>query len=160
MRDEALKWSGGFIGLGAVFLIALTLQNYQFAIACERMTSRIRAMCFEAMLRQEIAWFDDEKHSSGSLTTRLATDSAAIRTMTAETVNVVLVNVSTLAVAFGIAFSQSWQMTLAFLGVFPLMGFGAFVQMKGMSGGDSKNANDGDIQAGALLSEAINSIRT
>ncbi|OQS03065.1 ATP-binding Cassette (ABC) Superfamily, partial [Thraustotheca clavata] len=160
MREEALKWSGAFIGLGAAFFLAITLQNHQFAIACERLTSRVRAMCFEAMLRQEIAWFDDEKHSSGSLTTRLATDSAAIRTMTAETVNVVLVNVSTLAIAFGIAFSQSWQMTLAFLGVFPLMGFGAFVQMQGMSGANAKNANDGDIKAGALLSEAINSIRT
>ncbi|OQR88559.1 ATP-binding Cassette (ABC) Superfamily, partial [Achlya hypogyna] len=160
MRHQASQWAGGFAGLGVVFLVALTLQNHQFSIACERLTSRIRGMCFEAMLRQDIAWFDDDKHSAGSLTTRLATDSAAIRTMTAETVNVVLVNVSTLAVAFGIAFSQSWQMTLALLGVFPIIGFGAFIQMQSMSGSNSKNVNDGDIRAGALLSEAINSIRT
>ncbi|EQC42698.1 hypothetical protein SDRG_00425 [Saprolegnia diclina VS20] len=160
MRHEASLWAAGFAGLGVVFCAALTLQNHQFSIACERFTSRIRGLCFEAMLRQDIGWFDDEKHSSGSLTTRLATDSAAIRTMTAETVNVVLVNVSTLAVAFGIAFSQSWQMTLALLGVFPIIGFGAFIQMQSMGGNTGKNVNDGDIRAGALLSEAINSIRT
>ncbi|EQC29709.1 hypothetical protein SDRG_12481 [Saprolegnia diclina VS20] len=146
-------WAAGFGGLGVVYCAELTLQNHQFSIACERLTSRIRGLCFQAMLRQDIGWFDDEKHSSGSLTTRLVTDSAAIRIMTAETVNVVLINVSILAVAFGIAFSQSWQMTLALLGVFPIIGFGAFIQMQSMGGNTVKNVNDGDIRAGALLSE-------
>ncbi|EQC24904.1 hypothetical protein SDRG_17201, partial [Saprolegnia diclina VS20] len=110
MRHQASLWAGGFVGIGVVFFASLVLQNHQFAIACERLTSRIRGLCFEAMLRQDIGWFDDEKHSSGSLTTRLATDSAAIRTMTAETLNAMLVNVASLSVAFAIAFSQSWQM--------------------------------------------------
>jgi ATP-binding cassette subfamily B (MDR/TAP) protein 1 len=160
IRSQALQWAIGFVALGAVFFMAITLQSHQFAISCERLTSRIRNMCFDAMMRQEIAWFDNDENSAGALTTRLATDSAAIRTMTAETLNVVFVNVSTLGIAFGIAFSQSWQMSLAFLGVFPFIGFATFIQMQSMSGTTGKNSNDGDIRAGALLSEAINSIRT
>ncbi|KDO28007.1 hypothetical protein SPRG_07286, partial [Saprolegnia parasitica CBS 223.65] len=160
MRHQASLWAGGFVGVGVVFFVSLVLQNHQFAIACERLTSRIRGMCFEAMLRQDIGWFDDEKHSSGSLTTRLATDSAAIRTMTAETLNAMLVNIASLSVAFAIAFSQSWQMTLALLGIFPVLAAANYVQMQTMTGDTNKNVNDGDIRAGALLSEAINSIRT
>lgn len=38
--------------------------------ACERQTDKIRKAFFQAILRQEIAWFD--KHKSGELTTRLA----------------------------------------------------------------------------------------
>ncbi|OQR88786.1 ATP-binding Cassette (ABC) Superfamily, partial [Achlya hypogyna] len=160
MRHQASVWAGCFAGIGVVFLVALTLQNHQFAIACERLTSRIRGMCFEAMLRQDIAWFDDEKNSAGALTTQLATDSAAIRSMTAETLNAILVNVASLSVAFAIAFSQSWQMTLGLLGIFPILSLASYIQMQSVTGDTNKNVNDGDVRAGALLSQAINSIRT
>ncbi|KDO25357.1 hypothetical protein SPRG_09182 [Saprolegnia parasitica CBS 223.65] len=151
MLREASIWSGAYAALGA---------NHQFAIACERLTSRIRAMCFDAMLRQDIGWFDDEKHSSGALTTRLATDSAAIRSMTAETLNAILVTLASVAVTIVIAFTQSWQMTLVILATFPTFMANGYIQSTKMSGGTGKDVNDGDTKAGALLSEAINSIRT
>ncbi|RHY22964.1 hypothetical protein DYB32_009344, partial [Aphanomyces invadans] len=160
MRNEALKWSMGFIALGVSILIALTVQNHQFSIVCERLTSRIRGMAFQAMLRQDIGWFDDPKHSSGALTTRLATDSAAIRSMTAETLNAILINAATLSVAFGIAFYNSWRMTLLFLGVLPIMAAAQTLQMQMMTSQTGKSINEGDIKAGAMLSEAINAIRT
>jgi len=160
IRHEALKWSMGFVILGVVFASGIVLQNHQFGIASERLTTRLRSMCFEAMLKQDIGWFDLDKNSSGALTTRLATDSATIRTMTAETMNSVLVNVSTLGAAFAIAFYYSWQMTLALLGVFPFIGFASYIQMQSITGTKGKESNDGDIQAGAILSQSINSIRT
>ncbi|CAK4558395.1 unnamed protein product [Aphanomyces euteiches] len=142
MRHEALKWSMGFVIMGVVVLVAVTAQNHQFAVVCERLTARIRGLCFRSMLHQDIAWFDDHKNSAGALTTRLASDSAAVRTMTAETLNAILLNIATLGVALGIAFYNSWRMTLAFLAQ------------------TNKSVNDGDIKAGARLSEAINAIRT
>ncbi|RHZ12643.1 hypothetical protein DYB37_013118, partial [Aphanomyces astaci] len=160
MRSEALKWSMGFIALGVGILASLTVQNHQFAIVCERLTSRIRVMVFQSMLRQDIGWFDDAKHSSGALTTRLATDSAAIRSMTAETLNAILINVATLSVAFGIAFYNSWRMTLLFLAVLPIMAAAQTLQMQMMTSQTGKSINEGDIKAGAMLSEAINAIRT
>ncbi|CAK4101791.1 unnamed protein product [Aphanomyces euteiches] len=160
MRTEALNWSMGFLALGAAILIALTVQNHQFALVCERLTSRIRGLCFRSMLRQDIAWFDDRKNSSGALTTRLATDSAAIRSMTAETLNAILINIATLVVAFSIAFYYSWRMTLIVLAVLPIMTAAQMLQMKMMTSQTGKDINDGDIKAGALLSEAINAIRT
>jgi len=107
-------------------------------------------MYFEAMLRQDIGWFDLDKNSSGALTTRLATDSATIRTMTAETMNSVLVNVSTLGIAFAIAFYYSWQMTLALIVVFPIMGFESYIQSQSTSVTKGKDSNDGEIKAGAI----------
>ncbi|CAK4514418.1 unnamed protein product [Aphanomyces euteiches] len=160
MRSQALNWSMGFIALGVAILVALTAQNHQFAIVCERLTTRIRGLCFRSMLRQDIGWFDDSKNSSGALTTRLATDSAAIRSMTAETLNAVLINVATLSVAFGIAFYNSWRMTLVFLAVLPIMAAAQMLQMQMMTSQTGKSINDGDIKAGALLSEAINAVRT
>ncbi|KAH9123901.1 hypothetical protein AeMF1_005243 [Aphanomyces euteiches] len=160
MRTEALKWSMGFVALGAAILVALTVQHHQFAMVCERLTMRIRGMCFRSMLRQDIGWFDDVTNSPGALTTRLATDSAAIRSMTAETLNAILINAATLCLGFGIAFYYSWRMTFVFLAALPIMTIAQMIQMQMMTSRLNKNINDGDVKAGALLSEAISAIRT
>ncbi|EQC30402.1 hypothetical protein SDRG_11977 [Saprolegnia diclina VS20] len=159
MRHQAMWWGLSFVFMGLVYVVAIIAQYHQFATASERLTGRIRYMSFQAMLRQDMAWFDDPRHSPGALTTRLATDSAAIRSMTSESLNAVLVNVSSLGVGFGVAFYYSWKMTLVLMAIFPILGFASVMEMQTLGGGD-KDLNDGDLCAGALLSEAINSIRT
>ena len=62
-----------FAGL-AQFLSTLT-----FAKSGEALTLRMRLKTFDAMLRREISWFDSEKNSIGSLITRLASDTAAMK---------------------------------------------------------------------------------
>ena len=43
-----------------------------FTVAAERLTLRMRRMAFEAMLRQEIGWFDRPDNSTGSLCAKLS----------------------------------------------------------------------------------------
>ncbi|OQR90269.1 ATP-binding Cassette (ABC) Superfamily [Achlya hypogyna] len=159
MKTQASHWALGFVGLGVAFCLSVVVQNYGFAVVAERLTRRLRFMGFKAMLHQDVGWFDLETNSSGALTTRLATDTAMIMAMTSETLNRGLVNAATLGVAFGIGFYYSWEMTLAMLGIFPILGAASYVQMQMMSG-NGKKINEGDTKAGALLAEAINSIRT
>lgn len=45
------------------------------------MTFRLRLKTFKAYLRQDATYFDDPKHGTGALTTRLATDASLIRTV-------------------------------------------------------------------------------
>lgn len=40
---------------------------WTFGIAGERLTMRLRGRMFEAMLRQEIGWFDDKENGTGSI---------------------------------------------------------------------------------------------
>ncbi|OQS05543.1 ATP-binding Cassette (ABC) Superfamily [Thraustotheca clavata] len=159
MKTQASHWALGFVGLGVAFCLSVVTQNYGFAVVAERLTHRLRYMGFKAMLHQDVGWFDSDANSSGALTTRLATDTAMIMAMTSETLNRGLVNIATLGVAFGIGFYYSWQMTLAMLGIFPILGAASYVQMQMMSG-HGKKLNEGDTKAGALLTEAINSVRT
>lgn len=48
-------------------------------MAGERLTKRLRYRTFQAMLKQEISWFDQKSHSTGALTTRLASDAAEVK---------------------------------------------------------------------------------
>ena len=49
-----------------------------FTVAAERLTLRMRGMAFEAMLRQEIAWFDRPENQTGALCSRLSSDASSI----------------------------------------------------------------------------------
>ncbi|RLN71558.1 hypothetical protein BBJ28_00020807, partial [Nothophytophthora sp. Chile5] len=161
MLKDARYWSLGFIGLGIAFGLSVTLQHYGFAVAAQRLVTRVRLATFSAMLHQEIGWFDLDENSSGALVSRLATDSATLQAMTSDTLNQGLVNLTTLGIAFAIAFYYSWQMTLILLAACPLLIFSSLIQAQKMAGtaGNKKN-NDADTAAGSLLSEAIGSIRT
>lgn len=43
------------------------------------MTLRLRAETFDAMLRQEIGWFDDKANATGSLCARLSGEASAVQ---------------------------------------------------------------------------------
>jgi ABC-type multidrug transport system fused ATPase/permease subunit len=50
-----------------------------FGIASERLTMRLRKMAFASILNQEIAWFDKQENSTGSLCARLSSDAANVQ---------------------------------------------------------------------------------
>lgn len=54
-------------------------QTLCFAVSGDRLTIRLRLLSFKAMLRQEVGWFDEEKNSTGALTTRLASDAGHVQ---------------------------------------------------------------------------------
>lgn len=55
------------------------VQGFSFAKSGELLTRRLRKVGFQAMLKQEIGWFDDPENSPGALTTRLATDASMVQ---------------------------------------------------------------------------------
>ncbi|KAG3121245.1 ABC transporter B family member 11 [Phytophthora idaei] len=161
MMYNARWWALGFVGLGILFAVSITLQHYGFAVVSQNLVTRVRLATFSAMLHQEIGWFDLDENSSGALVSRLATDSAVLQAMTSETLNRGLVNLTTLTIAFAIAFFYSWQMTLILLAAFPVLAASSYIQAQQMAGtSGNKQNNDADTAAGSLLSEAIGSIRT
>src|SRR5262245_56978442 len=60
-------------------LKAITAQEFFFAYAGEHLTKRLRKKAFQGILRQNIGWFDEEKHNTGILTSRLASDATLVQ---------------------------------------------------------------------------------
>ncbi|GAB9470853.1 hypothetical protein Gpo141_00008086 [Globisporangium polare] len=161
MKTKGQVWSIAFLILAVTYCASIVLQNYSFAVVSERLTTRVRSKVFQAMLRQEVGWFDLDENSSGALTARLATDCAILQSMTSDSLNRTLVTLMTLAIGFGIAFYHSWQMTLVLLAIFPVLGIATQIQMRLILGGNvDPEQRTGDVLNGALLSEAIGGIRT
>lgn len=101
-----------FVVLAAAAFISNFLQISLFKYAGEKLTRRLRNMYFRAILRQEIGFFDDEKNSTGVLTTRLAEDANLVQGMTGQTFGALIQAFASLVAGLTIAFRSSWQLTL------------------------------------------------
>lgn len=71
-----------FLILAVIAFVANFAQQYFFILSGERLTKRLRTITFEALLKQEIGFFDDENNGTGVLTSKLATDATRVDGLT------------------------------------------------------------------------------
>ncbi|XP_056287817.1 bile salt export pump isoform X2 [Pseudoliparis swirei] len=135
------------------------LQGYAFAKSGELLTRRLRKLGFQAMLRQEIGWFDDHRNSPGALTNRLATDASMVQGATGSQIGMIVNSLTSIGASFIIALYFSWKLTLVILCFLPLIGLCGVFQAKMLTGfaNEDKKAMEG---AGQVSSEALANIRT
>ncbi|XP_074404642.1 bile salt export pump isoform X3 [Zonotrichia albicollis] len=101
-----------FVLVGVLSFLTQFLQGYTFAKSGELLTRRLRKIGFQAMLGQDIGWFDDRKNSPGALTTRLATDASQVQGATGSQIGMIVNSFTNIGVAMIIAFYFSWKLSL------------------------------------------------
>eukprot|EP00889_Picochlorum_renovo_P000111 jgi/Picre1/27141/NNA_000110.t1 len=79
ITSNTRKWSLVFMGMGFAALVGAFIQSYSFNFMGQRLAQRVRVMMLEALLKQEVAYFDRDANSSGALTSKLSSDAMAIR---------------------------------------------------------------------------------
>jgi ATP-binding cassette subfamily B (MDR/TAP) protein 1 len=111
------------------------------------------------MLEMEVTWFDSADNTAGALAQQLATDCMMIKALTGERASTSVSQIVTLIISFAIAFSQSWEMTLVMIGLFPLIGASFALQHKFITqaAGASMTATN---EAGSVASQTLLNIRT
>uniref|UniRef100_A0A3B3Y653 ATP-binding cassette, sub-family B (MDR/TAP), member 11a n=1 Tax=Poecilia mexicana TaxID=48701 RepID=A0A3B3Y653_9TELE len=135
------------------------LQGYAFAKSGELLTRRLRKVGFQAMLRQEIGWFDDPRNSPGALTTRLATDASMVQGATGSQIGMIVNSLTNIGASFIIAFYFSWKLTLVIMCFLPLIGLSGMFQAKMLTGFANEDKKSME-EAGQVSSEALGNIRT
>lgn len=75
---------------------------------------------FEALMRRDIGFFDDESNAVGALTTQLADDARTVHEATGETLSNQLQALFTLSVGLIIGFTASWKISLVVMATFPI----------------------------------------
>uniref|UniRef100_A0A452GPE0 Bile salt export pump n=1 Tax=Gopherus agassizii TaxID=38772 RepID=A0A452GPE0_9SAUR len=148
-----------FVLVGAVSFFTQFLQGYTFAKSGELLTRRLRKMGFQAMLGQEIGWFDDHRNSPGALTTRLATDASQVQGATGSQIGMIVSSLTNIGVAIIIAFYFSWKLTLVIMCFLPFLALSGAVQAKMLTGFASQDKQAMEI-TGQISSEALSNIRT
>uniref|UniRef100_A0AAY5KQC5 ATP-binding cassette, sub-family B (MDR/TAP), member 11a n=1 Tax=Esox lucius TaxID=8010 RepID=A0AAY5KQC5_ESOLU len=136
-----------------------SIKGYAFGKSGELLTRRLRKVGFQAMLRQEVAWFDDPRNSPGALTTRLASDASMVQGATGSQIGMIVNSLTNIGAALIIAFYFSWKLSLVVMCFLPLIGLSGAFQAKMLTGfaNEDKKAME---TAGQVSSEALANIRT
>jgi len=137
--------------------IATCLRDYWFNVGAERVVARVRQAAFEALLRQDVAFFDAQ--DAGAITTRLGSAIAGLHRMLGEELADAM-RVGLWAVGgTGLLFYTSPPLTLLVLLAVPPMAV-ASAWLGGRVKTHSSRMQDAYAAAGTTAEEAIGGIRT
>uniref|UniRef100_A0A8C2EU80 ATP-binding cassette sub-family B member 5 n=1 Tax=Cyprinus carpio TaxID=7962 RepID=A0A8C2EU80_CYPCA len=163
-RQKTMMFSLFFLLTGAVAFITYFFQGFMFGKSGELLTMRLRRQAFNAMMRQEIAWFDDNNNAVGVLTTKLATDASLVKGVSGTQLFAIRTSLATnticaLIIAVVVAFIHSWQLTLLILACVPFLTGANFIQMRAMAGHASKDQSALEM-SGKISTETVENFRT
>lgn len=155
VRNYALA----FVALGGVMALSNYAQLAFLGISGERMTMKLRAASFRAMLAQEMAYFDDKKSSVGALSNRLATEATLVKGLTGDSAGAIIMMLGAVGVGIIIGLVSCWRVALIVLAIMPGVALGGYLEVQQMTADDSKSRAF-FAQAGQIASEAVDNVRT
>ncbi|KAJ0563635.1 putative ABC-type xenobiotic transporter [Helianthus annuus] len=159
MIKEIGKYCYLLIGVSSAALIFNTLQHFFWDVVGENLTKRVREKMLAAVLRNEMAWFDQEENESSRIAARLSLDANNVRSAIGDRISVIMQNSALMLVACTAGFVLQWRLALVLVAVFPLVVAATVLQKMFMQGfsGDLEGAH---AKATQLAGEAVANMRT
>ncbi|XP_010241797.1 PREDICTED: ABC transporter B family member 1 [Nelumbo nucifera] len=159
MSREIGKYCYLLIGVSSAALLFNTLQHFFWDVVGENLTKRVREKMLEAVMKNEIAWFDQEENESARIAARLSLDANNVRSAIGDRISVIMQNSALMLVACTAGFVLQWRLSLVLLAVFPVVVAATVLQKMFMNGfsGDLEAAH---AKATQLAGEAVSNVRT
>merc|ERR1712048_758090 len=159
MKEELDTWILVFILTAFGSFIGDSLKFSCFTYFQETDVLKLRELAFNALLRQDVGFFDDPNNGPAGLTTALARQTTQVSHLVGVSVGNIIGSVVSLLTGCALAFVLgTWELTLALLALVPILGASMAVLMTVMMGGGG--SNKAYSVAGEISSEAILNIRT
>ncbi|GAB2272304.1 Multidrug resistance protein 1 [Dionaea muscipula] len=159
MIGQIAKYCYLLIGVSSAALIFNTLQHFFWDVVGENLTKRVREKMLTAVLKNELAWFDQEENESACVAARLALDANNVRSAIGDRISVIMQNSALMLVACTAGFVLQWRLALVLIAVFPVVVAATVLQKIFMTGfsGDLEAAH---AKATQLAGEAVSNVRT
>lgn len=159
IRHESNFWSLMYLMLAIVQFIAFSIQGVIFARCSERLVHRVRDRAFRTMLRQDVAFFDQDENTAGSLTSFLSTETTHLAGLSGVTLGTLLMVTTTLVVALALSIAIGWKLALVCAATIPILlgcGFFRFWMLAHFQ----RRSKRAYASSATYASEAISAIRT
>jgi ATP-binding cassette subfamily B (MDR/TAP) protein 1 len=143
--------------VGLATVVFSYIQMCAFVLSGERQTKKIREKYFNAILRQDVAWFD--KVSTGDLTNRLTADMTLIQEGMSDKVGLMIQFTCAFLSGFVIGYVRGWRLALVLTGTLPFLAGCAMYLAKLLASG-TEEEQKAYAGAGDVAQQVISSIRT
>ena len=140
-------------------MITVGIQNWKFAAAAANLTSKLRSLSFKAILRQDIAFFDEDTNSTGALTASLSDNPQKVNGLAGVTLGAIVQSVGTIVSGAIIGLCFQWKIALIGIACMPLLVSAGYIRLRVvvLKDQDNKKAHE---QSAQMACEAAGAIRT
>lgn len=153
-------WAGMFGVEAAAVGVAYFVVGYALHYVEVVVTAIYGQEYLNNMMRKRIAWFDDQGHSPGSLTSRLSSDVMQLRQLMTTEMSIALIAVVNLVGSLIISFVYGWKLTLvALFSIMPIILGAGYVRMRLEIQSEKKNAEIFESSS-QFATEAVGAFRT
>ncbi|KIJ54732.1 hypothetical protein M422DRAFT_200639 [Sphaerobolus stellatus SS14] len=154
--DRNALW---FFVISILSAICIAMQNYLFASAAAKLTYKLRSMSFRAVLRQDIAFFDEDRNSAGGLTSALSDNPEKVNGLAGITLGTIVQSLSTIIGGAIIGLIYGWKIALVGIACIPLVISTGYIRLRVVVLKDQTNKAAHEESA-QLACEAAAAIRT
>ncbi|KAF4580529.1 GTPase-activating protein [Pleurotus pulmonarius] len=144
-----------YIGLG--MFVCTYIYMFTWVYTGEVNAKRIRELYLKAVLRQDIAWFDNT--GAGEVATRIQTDTHLVQQGISEKVPITVSFVAALITGFVLAYIRCWQLALALSSILPCIAIAGGVMTRFVTKYTQASLNH-VANSSTLAEEVISTIRT
>ncbi|KAF2157400.1 multidrug/pheromone exporter, ABC superfamily [Myriangium duriaei CBS 260.36] len=159
LRSQANFWSLMYLMLAFVIFIAYSIHGTAFAFCSERLIRRARDSSFRYMLRQDMAFFDQEKNSAGALSAFLSTEATHLAGISGVTLGTILTTLTTLIASCTVGLAIGWKLSLVCISTIPVLLGCGYLRFWLMHRFESM-AKESYERSAAFACEASSAIRT
>ncbi|KAL9681202.1 hypothetical protein QQ045_012983 [Rhodiola kirilowii] len=157
--DEVDKCSLDFVYVGLVIMVVAFLEGYCWSKTSERQVLKIRYKYLEALLRQEVGFFESQEATTSEIVDSISIDTSLLQQLLSEKVPLFVMHSSSFV--SGLAFSAyfSWRLALAafptiIILIIPGMMYGKYLMHL------SKKSHKQHSNANTIVEQALSSIKT
>ncbi|KAG8819207.1 GTPase-activating protein [Serendipita sp. 399] len=154
--DRSALW---FFLISIAAALAIYVQNVMFSRSASDLSWRVRTLGFRSILRQDIAYFDEEKHSTGALTSGLAHNPENISGLAGATLGVIIQGMVTIVGGSIIGLVYGWKLSLVGIACIPFVISAGYIALRVVMMKDQTNKAAHEESA-HLACEAAGAIRT
>ncbi|XP_059638215.1 putative ABC transporter B family member 8 [Cornus florida] len=157
--DEVEKCSLYFVYLGLAVMVAAFMEGYCWSKTSERQVLKIRFKYLEAVLRQEVGFFDSQEATTSEIINSISKDTSLIQEVLSEKVPIFLMHTSVFISGLGFSTYFSWRLSIVafptlLLLIIPGMIYGKYLlYLSKKSFGEYGKAN-------TIIEQALSSIKT
>ncbi|KXN88295.1 Leptomycin B resistance protein pmd1 [Leucoagaricus sp. SymC.cos] len=156
-RSAAAKNASYLVYIGVGMFFCTYIYMFVWVYTGEINAKRVRERYLQAVLRQDIQYFD--KVGAGEVATRIQTDTHLVQQGTSEKVALVVNFLAAFVTGFVLAYARSWRLALAMSSILPCIGITGGVMNKFISTYMQLSLKH-VAEGGNMAEEVISTVRT
>eukprot|EP00812_Abedinium_dasypus_P010378 NODE_3_length_4746_cov_337.144745.p2 GENE.NODE_3_length_4746_cov_337.144745~~NODE_3_length_4746_cov_337.144745.p2 ORF type:complete len:719 (-),score=184.67 NODE_3_length_4746_cov_337.144745:156-2312(-) len=137
--------------------LSIAIRGFCYRLANERILCRLRKDVFAALLKQEVAYFDNE--TSGALIARITSDTAVVQNAASIGIANGLRGLANILLSAGVLLIISWRITVVLFVLVPVMSVPTLLFSR-LARRIAEKYQQATADAGFVVGETIGNIRT